>query len=439
MNPSRSLRRAALPVLALAMALSLTLPASAFFWNSKKEASAPKDFSKNGMIGSVISFTPEEFGVADDSTDPLVQITLDVLPDAGAGVLCMGSEPLEAGCAVDVSALSGLRFQSAQAPTLTTTSFVFTPTFASGQQGGQVTVTIYLLEQENQPPVARNMELSTYKNVAITGYFDAVDGEGDTLTFQLTSTPARGAVALAEDGSSQFVYTPYENKTGSDRFTYVAIDSAGNTSPEATVKLHIDKPDTKVTYADMDGNSAHKAAIRLAEEGIYVGRYVDGNYFFDPDRPVTRAQFLSMAMSVTGLEELDGVTLTGFSDDAAIPTWAKGSVSAALKAGAIQGTRDESGAPIFGADQNITRGEASVMLNNLLDITDVPLEVFSSADTEGHWAAQAAANLSASGVTAPQSVGGAALSEQLTLAQAAEMLDGALDMMDSRESSWFLF
>ena len=439
MQPSRSFRRAAVSVLALAMALSLTLPASAFFWNTKKEASAPQDFSKNGMIGSVISFTPEEFGVTENSADPLVQITLDVLPDSGAGVLCMGSEPLEAGCAVDVSALNGLRFQSAQAPTLTTTSFAFTPTFASGQQGGQVTVTLYLLEQENQPPVARNMELSTYRDVAITGYFDAVDGEGDTLTFQLTSTPARGAVTLAEDGSSQFVYTPYENKTGSDHFTYVAIDSAGNTSPEATVKLHIDKPDTTVTYADMEGNSAHKAAIRLAEEEIYVGRYVDGNYFFDPDRPVTRAQFLSMAMSVTGLEELEGVTLTGFSDDAAIPTWAKGSVSAALKAGAIQGTRDETGAPVFGADQNITRGEASVMLNNLLDITDVPLEVFSSTGTEGHWAAQAAANLSASGVTDPQSTTASQLSDQLTLAQAAEMLDGALEMMDSRESGWLIF
>ena len=142
MNPSRSLRRAVLPVLALAMTLSLTLPASAFFWNSKKEASAPKDFSKNGMIGSVISFTPEEFGVNQDSADPLVQITLDVLPDAGAGVLCMGSEPLEAGCAVDVSALNGLRFQSTQTPTVTTTTFAFTPTFASGQQGGQGTVTL---------------------------------------------------------------------------------------------------------------------------------------------------------------------------------------------------------------------------------------------------------------------------------------------------------
>ena len=141
------------------------------------------------MIGSVISFTPEEFGVTEESSDPLVQITLDTLPDAGAGLLCMGSEPLQAGCAIDVSALNGLRFQSAQAPALTTTSFCFTPTFASGQQGGQVTVTLYLLAEENQPPVARNMELTTYKNVAITGYFDAVDGEGDTLTFQLTSTP----------------------------------------------------------------------------------------------------------------------------------------------------------------------------------------------------------------------------------------------------------
>ena len=439
MNPSRSLRQAMLPILALAMALSLTLPASAFFWNSKKEASAPKDFSKNGMIGSAISFTPEDFGVDEDSADPLVQITLDVLPDAGAGLLCMGSEPLAAGCAIDVSALNGLCFQSAQAPTLTTTSFCFTPTFASGQQGGQVTVTLYLLEEENQPPVARNMELNTYKNVAITGYFDAVDGEGDTLTFQLTSTPARGAVTLAQDGSSQFVYTPYENKTGSDRFTYVAIDSAGNTSPEATVKLTIQKPDTKVTYADMAGDPAQKAAIRLAEEEIYVGRYVDGNYFFDPDRPVTRAQFLAMAMSVTGLEQLEGVTLTGFSDDAAIPAWAKGSVSAALKAGAISGARDEAGAPIFGAEQNITRGEASVMLNNLLDITDVPLEVFSSTGTESHWAAQAAANLSASGVVAPQAMASSQLSDQLTLAQAAEMLDGALDLMDSRESGWFIF
>ena len=46
-------------------------------------------------------------------------------------------------------------------------------------------------------------------------------------------------VTVAEDGSSQFVYTPYENKTGKDSFTYVAVDPAGNVSPEPTRLLSI--------------------------------------------------------------------------------------------------------------------------------------------------------------------------------------------------------
>ena len=436
MNRSYFLRRSLSPFLALAMVGALMLPASAFFWNKKEDAPYVEDFSKNGLIGSSISFDVLDFAVKDGDGAVLSGITVDALPDAGAGSLCVGGQPVSAGTFLDTTALSGLCFQSEQHPTVTTTAFSFTPVFSAGQETRQSTVTIYLLTQENGAPVARNMELTTYKNVAITGYFDAVDSEGDSLTFQLTSTPARGAVTLAEDGSSRFVYTPYENKTGSDHFTYVAIDSAGNTSQEAKVSLRIDKPDTRVTYSDLEGHPAQKAAIRLAEEGIYVGRCVDGRYFFDPEQSVSRARFLSMAMAASGLEELEGVTLTGFSDDEAIPTWAKGSVSAALKAGVIWGSRDESGAPVFGADQSITRAEAAVMLDNLLDITDVPVEVFSSG--EQHWASQATANLSASGVIRSGDTGMGTLSQPLTLAEAAEMLDGALDVMYTREGGGWL-
>ena len=429
------LRRAAAPLLALSLIFSLALPASALFWNKKPEAPYVEDFSKNGLVGSAIVFDPADFVVKPDEKTSLAGITVDQLPDAGAGVLNIGGQPLEPGARIDATALSGLRFQCAEHPSVTTASLLFTPAFSDHQGERQTTVTLYLLTQENNPPVARNMELTTYKNVAITGYFDAVDGEGDSLTFQLTSIPARGAVTLAEDGSSQFVYTPYENKTGRDSFTYVAIDPAGNTSPEAKVSLRIDKPDTKVTYSDLAGHPVQKAAIRLAEEGVYVGRYVNGRYFFDPDQPVTRAQFLTMAMSVAGLEDLEGITLTGFSDDDAIPTWAKGAVSAALKAGVVQGSRDESGAPVFRADSSISRAEAAVMLDNLLDITDVPVAVFSAGG--GHWATQSAANLSASGIIRAEDAGSVPLSGTLTMADAAEMLDGALDMTEARNSgSW---
>ncbi|MCI9157146.1 MAG: cadherin-like domain-containing protein, partial [Lawsonibacter sp.] len=332
MKHSFSLRRSLAPLLMLALAFSFSLPASAFFW-SKKSDPYVENFSKNGLIGTIIAFEQADFVAKAGSDITLNGITIDQLPDPGAGTLCIGGQPVEEGSFVDATALAGLRFQSSPNPTVTTVTLLFTPSFSSAQEAPQATVTIYLLDKENNPPVARNMELSTYKNVAITGYFDAVDGEGDPLTFQLTSTPARGAVTLQENG--QFVYTPYENKTGSDSFTYVAVDPAGNASPEAKVSLRIDKPDTKVTYSDLAGHPVQKAAIRLAEEGIYVGRYLDGRYFFDPDQSVSRAQFLAMAMSAAGLEDLEGITLTGFSDDDAIPTWAKGAVSAALKAGVV--------------------------------------------------------------------------------------------------------
>ena len=422
--------------LAVMLLCALVVPASAFFWNKEADAPYVSDFSKNGLIGDIIAFTSEDFVVNTKDKSKLNRITIQTLPDPGAGTLVIGGQPLEVGSAVDSSALAGLRFQSSQNPTVTTTTFTFTPDFSSGLGSKVTTVTIYLLTEENQAPIARNMDLATYKNIAITGYFDAVDGEGDNLSFQLTSTPARGAVTLAEDGSSQFVYTPYENKTGSDSFTYVAVDPAGNTSPEARITVRIEKANTSVTYADLEGHSAHKAAIRLAEQGIYVGQSINGRYFFDPNAPVSRAQFLSMAMDAAGLEPLVGVTLTGFSDDEAIPTWAKGSVSAALKAGAIQGSQNADGAPIFGADAHITHGEATVMLNKLLNISDVPVEVFFSS-SEPHWASQAAANLAASGVIRGETAGAHTLSTSMTRAEAAEMLDGALDLLAARSNgSW---
>lgn len=414
-----------------ALVLSLTLPASSFFWGKKGDAPYVADLSKNGLVGSAIVFEPEEFQVQGDSKTILDAVVVESLPDPGAGNLLLGGVLLEVGSRVEKSALSGLRVQSVGAPSVTQTTFTLRPVFTTGEEGKPFRVEITLLTKENHPPVARNMDLSTYKNVSITGYFDAVDAEGDKLSFRMVSTPARGAVELAEDGSGQFVYRPYENKTGKDSFAYVAVDEAGNLSAEATITIRIEKANTTVTYADLDGDPAHKSAIRLAEEGIYVGPQVGGQCFFEADRPVTRAEFLTMAMAAAGLEPLEDVTVTGFTDDAAIPTWSKGSVSAALKAGAIRGGLDEKGAPVFEAEEIVTGAQAAVMLDNLLQVTDVPLEVFAS-DTQTHWAGQAAANLAACGVIRPEDMAVDSLAQPMTLGEAAILLDGALDIRAMR-------
>ena len=144
-------------------------------------------------------------------------------------------------------------------------------------------VSLTAAEAANSAPIAENLELTTYKNVAINGQCAAVDPEGDLVTFQLVDKPARGQVALQEDG--YFCYTPYENKKGKDTFTYVAVDANGNISQEATVKVTIEKPSTSVSYSDMAGETSHYAAIRLAERGIYVGEKVGDTSCFSPTAP----------------------------------------------------------------------------------------------------------------------------------------------------------
>ena len=413
-----------------ALLLSLTLPASSFFWKREGEA-VVSDLSKNGLIGGVIVFEPEDFVVTGNKKASLSAVVVESLPDAGAGTLLLGGTMLEVGSRMEKSALSGLRFQSVGNPSVTQTSFTLRPIFLSGEEGAPFKVELTLLTKENHPPVARNMDLSTYKNVSVTGYFDAVDVEGDVLTFRMLSNPARGAVELAQDGSGQFIYRPYENKTGKDTFSYVAVDQAGNQSEKATVTVRIEKADTAATYRELDGHPAHKSAVRLAEAGIYVGPCVGGQYTFDAEAPVTRAQFLAMAMAAAELEPMEDVTVTGFMDDAAIPTWSKGCVSAALKAGAIRGGRDEQGASVFKAGDVITYAQAAVMLDSLLNVTDVPVEVF-AADPQSHWAMQAAVDLAACGVLRPENTVVSALEEPLTLGEAAVLLDGALEIRNQR-------
>lgn len=434
-------RRFAVLTLAIALVLAMSLPVSASVLGSDtSEPAAVSSFSKNGTASNVITFSSEDFRVTGDEQVSLDSVILNSLPSSEAGMLMMGDQPLASGDVIAMSALDGLRFHPLSSPTVASTSFEFTPVFSSGSAGDPVQVNLYLLTAENNPPVAENLEFTTYKNVAYTGQFSAVDPEGDLLTFQLVDKPARGSVTLSEDGSAQFVYTPYENKTGKDSFTYVAVDAVGNISAEATVKIKIEKPSTKVTYADMDGNPAYNAAIRLAEEGIYVGASMDGAYYFQPDLPVTRSEFLALAMSTVGLDALEGITTTGFFDDEAIATWAKPYVSSALKSGAVQGTVAENGQIIFQGDNTITAAEAAVLLDRLLSVTDVPVETWTgSTAAVPTWASQAAVNLETVGVLQADSTGVLTLNDTLTRADAVQMLAAALNVLDARQDSdsWF--
>ena len=284
-------------------------------------------------------------------------------------------------------------------------------------------------------PIPQNQDVETYQDIPYQGTLSAVDNEGDSYTFSVAEEPGKGTVEIGEDGVT-FLYTPEAGKSGKDSFTVTATDTEGNTSAPATITVTIHQQKTAVSYSDMDGNPAHAAAICLAEAGIFVGEQIADAYFFDPEAPVSRSEFLAMAMDAAGIQVSDQVRLTGFQDDDAIATWAKGYATAAVREGLISGVSTGSGV-CFNGEDTITLREAATVMDRLLDVADVQLDSLDVA--EQTWATQALANMASVQVVSAASLDAQTTAAPVTRAQAATMLSAAIRLMESQEEGGGLF
>ena len=268
-------------------------------------------------------------------------------------------------------------------------------------------------------PTAQALEIRTYRGIPYHAQFLAAGGEGEDLTFTVEKEPKKGTVQI--DGAS---------------FTYTATDSAGRVSQPATVSVTIEKAKSGVTYADTADSTAAVAAQDLAEAGIFTGAKIGDQYYFEPDKPVSRSEFLALVMETAG-DEPTAVTMTGFCDDAAIPTWAKAYAAAGVADGIIQGVSTAEGVA-FQGDEPITFNEAATVLNRVLAVEDVDLAGW-YADREAvpSWAAQAVGNMEAVSVLAAGSFGSAAMGETVTRADAAQMLSAAGTLLEGEPAGLF--
>ena len=252
------------------------------------------------------------------------------------------------------------------------------------------------------------------------------------MTFELVQEPRHGTVAI--DGA-EFTYTPDKDRCGSDHFTYLCRDAKGDASAEAEVTVTVSRVKSGVTYADTDGSGAEAAAQYLAEAGVFTGAQVAGQYFFEPERTVTRAEFLAMTMDCLGMSAT-AVTVTGFSDDAAIPAWAKDYASAALRQGVVRGSAGEDGAA-FRPNAPIRFREAAVILDRALELRDVDLSLCFAGTEDASWAAQAVGNLEYCSVLAAGSFGSDGMERTVTRADAARMLASAAVLLEERDTGIF--
>lgn len=274
-------------------------------------------------------------------------------------------------------------------------------------------------------PVIKPVEGQTCKDIYVEIPLTATDEDGDAVVFKLVDLPKLGTAEIKEN---ILQYTPKEGKTGTDKFTYTAVDTTGNSAEPAQIKIKISKNAAKLTYADMAGNPAHYAALCLAEKEILTGEKIGAAYFFHPSDTVTRSEFIAMASAVARLPVVE-TAQTDFIDDAGLSDWAKPYISAAASTGLVSGYLTAAGTAEIRGEKPITAAEASVIVSNLLtESFDAPVEAAATGtDHIPVWASAAAARLAAAQILPKEENSS---TEPITRQTACEMLYRAAVLME---------
>ena len=307
---------------------------------------------------TVYCFTQEDFSGQED----FLGICVTHLPDSDLGTVMLGTRVIRPGDILTADQLAQMTFSPLRSQEDRSAAVTYLPIYEN-RVDPSATMTIAIRGKEDKSPAAEDSALETYKNIPYEGTLKVKDPEGQALTFSVTRQPKRGQVTVREDGS--FTYTPKKNKVGVDSFTYTAADPAGNVSREATVTITILRPTDATQYTDTMGKECRFAAEWMKNTGIFVGEKVVGNPCFNPEKQVTRGEFVTMLVKALDIPTQEDAAFTGYTDE--IPGWLQPYLAAALRSGLTNGLPSEE---TFGADTPITGAEAAVMLQNALDLTE---------------------------------------------------------------------
>ncbi len=385
---------------------------------------ARTDMAVATLCGNDYYFSRDVFARCMNLNAGAVQyITIESLPSVTEGELLMGSMRVSEGQVISAANLQMLSFVAVDGSLPTASSF----RFRVNENAYAMECNVYVLDQMNYSPTLsiageQALSVSTHRDFAGYGTLTAYDPEGDALIFEIVESPAHGLIIMTDASCGEYVYLPRIGYKGSDSFRYVARDVYGNYSAAAEVKVQVKEPAIAVDFVDLTGRKEYNAALTMAEAGIMQGTVSNDQTYFYPEETVTRLDFLMMAMKAIGVGSVPSVGDTGFCDDDAIPSDAKGYVAAAYSLGYIKGSTNDEGELCFLPDETITRAQAAVILRRMVDVKEAQLTpAFADSSDIPTWASEAISTLSCMGVMTPTS-GAISPNEMVTRGQTAMML-----------------
>ena len=106
-----------------------------------------------------------------------------------------------------------------------------------------------VVEPVNDAPVVFDTTATTNEDQAVAIILAAGDPDGDELTYAIASGPSNGSATLS---GNTVTYTPNENYSGSDSFTFTVSDETITSAP-ATVSISAIQSQTNCLLCNLDG------------------------------------------------------------------------------------------------------------------------------------------------------------------------------------------
>lgn len=212
------------------------------------------------------------------------------------------------------------------------------------------------------------------------------------------------------------------NETGITGNIYVEYKGNKKTIPVQIGASMIDFEDTKTHWA-------REYIGKLAARGVVNGM---GDNLYQPDGPLTRAQFLTMlAKTIYGLDTSQSVS-AGFKD---VPEteWFYSYVNWGFENGIVRGIDNETFAP----NEKITREQMAIMLDNFTESIELVLPeinngiIFTDSGLISSWASESVQKIITSGIMGGYPEGDFKPQGHATRAEAATVIYKLLDIRDN--------
>ncbi len=392
------------------------------------------EIAKTGPAGSEISFTAKDFENA-LGVSKIASITVLTLPEKESGELRLSGVPVMKNQIISRDSIEKLTFVPALENGFET-SFVIGSVSTSQPLAVKCKITIANADGSAPEAFAPDESEMTEAIEGVVCYSYLTNGDGtnakkEDTRYRIVSYPENGTLRLLDNADGYYCYTPVDGFTGSDVFTYVVTDKYGKNPKQSTVEIKVRSCLSDIEYFDMKGNTAHQAAMILAEKGIMAGETVCGVSYFEPEGGVRRDEFLAMVIKAAGIDvPYDSKAETTFADDSSIPDHLKSYVAYAEKEGYVNGVQGSMG-NVFIPAGKITTAEAALMIYNVVGMEPSgESEVFADSAAIPDWAKEALASTANAGIIDTGSYSGYA--STVTRAQAAQMLVKVIELCEQK-------